>query len=88
MRTAPSSSPGERNRLGFDLTTLSRAGVELRSLPDESGNVIEATSLPAEFAEHLKRNGLDMSKPLRVVGRITRLAGGGLGHYVIYFEEA
>jgi hypothetical protein len=50
--------------------------------------VIDVQTLPARFTERLKQDGLDTSKPLRVVGVITRLPTGAPGPYLIRFEQA
>jgi hypothetical protein len=73
--------------LAFDPTELRNAGVDLGSLPDERGHLIEARSLPADFAEQLQRNGLDTSKPIRVVGTIERRADGRPRRYSIHFQQ-
>lgn len=74
--------------LAFDPAELRNAGVDLVSLPDETGYVIEAKVLPNEFAEQLERSGLDMTKPIRVCGRIARRADGRAAYYLIHFEQA
>jgi ribulose bisphosphate carboxylase small subunit len=74
--------------LAFDLTELKNFGVDIGPLPDERGRLIEARFLPAEFADYLRRDGFDTSKPIRVVGIIARRADGGPGRYSIHFEQA
>jgi hypothetical protein len=44
--------------------------------------------LPAAFAERLQRSGLDISKPLRIVGVIATRPDGAPGPYLIRFEQA
>ena len=73
--------------LGFDPAELHHAGVNIGVLPDERGHLIDADALPTTFAEHLERHGLDVSRPIRVVGIIGRRLDGGLSHYVIYFKQ-
>jgi hypothetical protein len=73
--------------LGFDPTDLHNAGVDIGVLPDERGHLIDADALPTPFAKNLERQGLDMSKPIRVVGIIGRRVDGGLSHYVIHFTQ-
>ena len=74
--------------LSFDVADLKRHGVTILPLPDERGRVIDVQMLPARFTERLKQDGLDTSKPLRVVGVITRLPTGAPGPYLIRFEQA
>ena len=77
-----------RGMLTFDLAELKTEGVVLETLPDERGRIIDGRELPAAFAKQLLRNGVDTSKPLRIVGVITRRAGGEPGPYRIWFEQA
>jgi hypothetical protein len=74
--------------LSFDVADLRKYGVEIAPLPDERGRVIDVRTLPARFAERLKHDGLDTSKPLRVVGVIARLPTGAPGPYLVRFEQA
>jgi hypothetical protein len=74
--------------LSFDVADLKRHGVSIVPLPDERGRAIDVQTLPARFTERLKQDGLDTSKPLRVVGVITRLPTGAPGPYLIRFEQA
>ena len=74
--------------LAFDVADLRRHGVDIAPLPDERGRLIDVRTLPPPFAERLQRDGLDTSKPVRIVGVISRLPGGALGPYLIRFEEA
>ena len=73
--------------LAFDPAELRKAGVDV-GIPDERGHLIEASRLPADFAEKLQREGLDTSKPIRVVGVIARHADGKPGRYSIHFQQA
>ena len=73
--------------LAFDPHELRNAEVELGPLPDEQGYVIDARALPTAFAQRLERDGLDMSKPIRVLGIIGRRADGGPGLYAIHFTQ-
>jgi hypothetical protein len=73
--------------LGFDPTDLHNAGVDIEVFPDERGYMIDADALPATFAENLERQGLDTSKPMRIVGIIGRRIDGGPGHYAIHFKQ-
>jgi hypothetical protein len=72
---------------GFDPAELQRAGVELGSLPDERGYVIDAGTLPSTFAENLEREHVDTSRPIRVVGIIGRRPDGAPDRYTIYFRQ-
>lgn len=74
--------------LSFDVADLRKFGVNIAPLPDEHGRLIDVQSLPARFAERLKHDGLDLSKPVRVVGIIARLPSGAPGPYLIRFEQA
>lgn len=74
--------------LWFDPAELRDAGVDLMSLPDDSGYLIETKLLPAKFREQLERRGLDVSQPIRVVGRIGRRTDGRPDRYWIHFEQA
>jgi len=49
--------------------------------------LIHADALPTTFAENLARQGLDMSKPIRIVGIIGRRRDGGLSRYAIHFTQ-
>jgi len=73
--------------LRFDPAELRDAGVNLGRLPDERGHLIHADALPTTFAENLARQGLDMSKPIRIVGIIGRRRDGGLSRYAIHFTQ-
>lgn len=73
--------------LAFDVADLRKHGVTITPLPDERGRLIDVRTLPAQFAERLKQDGLDTSKPLRVVGVIARLPSGSPGPYLIRFEQ-
>jgi hypothetical protein len=72
----------------FDVADLKKHGVIIMPLPDERGRLIDVSTLPARFAERLQHDGLDTSKPLRVVGVIARLPSGAPGPYLIRFEQA
>jgi hypothetical protein len=74
--------------LSFDVADLRKHGVTIAPLPDERGRLIDVRVLPAQFAERLKRDDLDTSKPLRVVGVIARLPTGAPGPYLVRFEQA
>ena len=74
--------------LAFDVADLRNHGVTITPLPDERGRLIDVGTLPARFAERLKQDGLDTSKPVRVVGVIARLPSGAPGPYLIRFEPA
>ena len=74
--------------LSFDVADLRKHGITITPLPDERGRLIDVRTLPARFAERLQKDGLDTSKPLRVVGVITRLPSGAPGPYLIRFEQA
>jgi hypothetical protein len=74
--------------LSFDVAELRKHGVTLEPLPDEHGRVIDVRTLPARFAERLAVDGLDMSKPLRIVGVIARSRNGARGPYLVRFEQA
>jgi hypothetical protein len=73
--------------LAFDPAELRNAGVDVGRLPDERGHFIDAEALPADFADKLEREGLDTSKPIRVVGTIARGADGRPGYYSISFHQ-
>ena len=73
--------------LAFDPAELRNAGVDVGRLPDEQGHLIDAEALPTDFAAKLEREGLDTSKPIRVVGTIARGANGRPGHYSISFHQ-
>ena len=72
----------------FDVADLRKHGVTIAPLPDERGRLIDVRTLPTRFAERLKQDGLDISKPLRVVGVIAQLPTGAPGPYLIRFEQA
>jgi hypothetical protein len=72
---------------GFDPAELQRAGVDIGPLPDERGHVIDPSILPPTFTDNLKREGLDLSRAIRVVGIISRGPDGGPGLYRVYFEQ-
>jgi hypothetical protein len=72
---------------GFDPLELRRAGVDIGPLPDERGHVIDPNSLPPRFADDLSREGLDMSRPIRVVGILDRGPDGAPGRYRVYFQQ-
>ena len=72
----------------FDVADLRKHGVTIRPLPDERGQLIDIQTLPARFAERLRQDGLDISKPVRVVGVTTRRPDGAPGPYLIRFEQA
>ena len=72
----------------FDVADLRKHGVTIEPVPDERGRIIDARTLPPRFVERLKEDGLDTSKPLRIVGVITRLPTGAPGPYLIRFEQA
>jgi hypothetical protein len=74
--------------LTFDPAELRKAGVDVGRLPDERGHLIEAESLPDDFAGKLQREGLDTSKPIRVVGTIARGPNGRPGYYSIQFQQS
>jgi hypothetical protein len=83
-------SPGTAQRMltrGFDPAELHRAGVDLGSLPDEHGYLIAASALPKTFAEELEREGLDTSRPIRVIGIIGRRPDGRPDRYTIHFKQ-
>jgi hypothetical protein len=90
-RTLPVRDSSDRSErcsvLAFDPAELRSAGVEVGKLPDENGHLIDAESLPGDFAEKLQREGLDTSKPIRVVGTIARGTDGRPGHYSIHFQQ-
>jgi len=73
--------------LAFDPNDLRIAGVELVPLPNEIGRLIDVDALPLTFARHLKRHGLDMARPIRVVGIIGRRPDGRPGRYAIHFRQ-
>jgi hypothetical protein len=72
----------------FDVADLRKHGVTITPLPDERGQLIDVHTLPARFTERLRQDGLDTSKPVRVVGVIARRPGGAPGPYLIRFEQA
>jgi len=74
--------------LAFDPAELRNASVDIRPLPDEHGRLIDASSLPSNFAEQLRRKGLDISRTIQVVGIIARSTDGRLGRYSIHFRQA
>jgi len=74
--------------LSFDVADLQKHGITIMPLPDERGRLIDVRTLPSRFAERLQHDGLDTSKPVRVVGVITRLPTGAPGPYLIRFEQA
>ena len=74
--------------LSFDVADLRKHGVTIVPLPDERGRLIDVMRLPPAFAQRLKRDGLDTSKAVRVVGVITRRPDGTPGPFLIRFEEA
>jgi hypothetical protein len=73
--------------LAFDPRELRNADVHIAPLPDEQGLLIDARTLPRAFVQHLERHGLDTSKPIRVVGIISRRPDGGPGLYAIHFKQ-
>jgi len=73
--------------LAFDPAELRNAGVDVGRLPDERGHFIDAEALPVDFADQLEREGLDTSKPIRVVGTTARGADGRPGYYSISFHQ-
>jgi hypothetical protein len=73
--------------LSFDVGALRKYGVTIAPPPDERGRLIDVRTLPARFAGRLKQDGLDTSKPLRVVGVIPRLPSGAPGPYLVRFEQ-
>jgi hypothetical protein len=73
--------------LSFDPADLRKEGVTIAPLPDESGRIIDVAALPPAFAMTLQRNGIDTSKPLRVVGVIARRPCGAPGRYSILFKQ-
>jgi len=73
--------------LAFDPRELRDAEVDIGTLPDEVGHLIDVQALPSTFVKHLKRHGLDTSKPIRVVGIIGRRPDGGPGRYAIHFKQ-
>ena len=72
---------------GFDPAELRRAGVDIGAIPDERGHFIEPDALPPKFVDDLERQGLDTSKPIRVVGVIGRRPDGGPDRYTIHFKQ-
>ena len=74
--------------LSFDVADLRKHGITIAPLPDDYGRIIDARGLPAAFAERLQRSGLDISRPLRIVGVIARRPDGAPGPYLIRFEQA
>ena len=72
---------------GFDPAELRKAGVDIYPLPDERGQLIDLRALPSAFADYLRREGLDTSKPIRVVGIIGQRPNGSPDRYVIYFKQ-
>ena len=73
--------------LTFDPAELRNAGVKVGPLPDERGHLIDTQSLPDDFADKLQREGLDTSKPIRVVGTISLGTDGRPGYYSIQFQQ-
>jgi len=73
--------------LAFDPHELRNAQVEIGPLPDERGYVIDARALPTAFTQRLERDGLDTSRPIRVLGIIGRRPDGGPGLYAIHFTQ-
>lgn len=74
--------------LSFDVSDLKKHGVTIAPLPDERGRLIDVRTLPESFAARLKHDGLDTSRPLRIVGVIAKLPSGAPGPYLIRFEQA
>jgi hypothetical protein len=74
--------------LSFLVADLQRHGVTIVPLPDERGRLFDVSALPLLFVQRLHRDGLDMSKPVRIVGVIKRLPNGRPGPYLIRFEQA
>jgi hypothetical protein len=74
--------------LSFDVADLRKHGVSIAPLPDERGRLIDVRTLPAQFAARLQHDGLDTSKPLRIVGVVVRLPSGAAGPYLVRFEQA
>jgi hypothetical protein len=72
---------------GFDPVELHEAGVDLAPLPDERGYFIDASALPEAFLQELTRDGLDASRPIRVVGNIGRRPDGRPDRYTIRFKQ-
>jgi len=72
---------------GFDPAELQRAGLHIYPLPDERGQLIDRDALPSAFADYLQREGLDMSRPIRVVGVIGRHPDGRPDRYTIHFKQ-
>jgi len=72
---------------GFDPAELRKAGVDIYPLPDERGQLIDPHALPSAFADYLQREGLDTSRPIRVVGVIGRRPDGKLDRYTIHFKQ-
>ena len=73
--------------LAFDPAELRNAGVDIGRLPDERGHLIDVCSLPRDFAHKLQCEGLDTSKPIRVVGTISRRPDGKPGYFSIQFQQ-
>ena len=72
---------------GFDPAELRGAGFDIGRIPDEHGYFIDPAALPSTFADHLRREGLDMSKPIRAVGIIGRHPDGRPDRYAIHFKQ-
>ena len=72
---------------GFDPAELRKAGVDIYPLPDERGQLIDPLALPSAFADYLHREGLDTSRPIRVVGVIGRRPDGRPDRYTIHFRQ-
>ena len=72
---------------GFDPAELRNAGVDIHPLPDEQGQLIDPHALPSEFADYLQREGLDTSRPIRIVGIIGRRPDGRPERYTIHFKQ-
>jgi hypothetical protein len=72
---------------GFDPEELRRAGFDIGQLPDEHGYFIDPAALPTSFADHLRHEGLDMSKPIHVVGVFGRHRDGRPDRYTIHFRQ-
>jgi len=49
--------------------------------------LIDLRALPSAFADYLRREGLDTSKPIRVVGIIGRRPDGSPDRYAIHFKQ-
>jgi hypothetical protein len=72
----------------FDLAELRRDGFPVTPLPDETGRIIDAATLPHAITQRLVASGIDVSRAVRMVGEITASSTGGPGRYVIRFLEA